>query len=353
MRYVLMMASLIGLITLIASGIAAGDVVLHGTVYQSTGNTTSGYENVWIGIYIDANRNGEYEDAELHQTNSTDPFREVTWDSENGTYSLTLYEGAPNWNRGDWYIIVINGSAWEDSNATCHEQYSTRMEWQIPETGDEKVVDVETRFLGFKINEFVYDSLGDLDDDEWIEIYNTANSSKTIDGWYLSDNDGARDFKFGDIPDVPPYAFIVVHFKNGTNDTAFHDNVIHLYANVERVLENDEDQISLYEDIGKIVDFVAYCSDGYYDTSQDDQDAADAGIWSHGAYVDTTDASEGDSIGLLDDGADTNSPEDWIIYVNASQGETNENGVPIPEFGSLPFLLICLVFVAAAIWRRR
>lgn len=332
---------------------------LYGDVYMSNDTLASGYDDVWVGIYIDGNDNGEYEEWELYDTNNSQmQISSVTWNSTNGTYELQLDDGDPNWARGVTYYIIVNGTQWLDGNTTVHEHYSTGTEWTIPteETVHENEVDVQTRFISFVINEFVYDDEGD-DDDEWIEIYNPTSVARSIDYWVIHDNDTgsggkpANRFKIGDIPDVPSGGYVVIHYANGTNDTAFGETqsgALHIYVNKENKWNNNEDQIILEDSYGLIVDFVAYVADGIYDSSEDDYAAVQAGIWRHGDFVDTSGAIEGDSVGLVYNGFDTNDPDDWIVYTGPSPGESNANGTPIPEFSLVVVAMaVGLLFVVA------
>ncbi len=366
-RLLLLSITIAALIFALPGNVNAGEgmVELYGDVYQSIGNSTGGHSDIWVGIYIDTNNDGEYRVEEMYDTNNTN-FKPSTVQWENGTYSLLLQDGDDGWQRGDNYVIVVNGSSWEDQGGVhtdeyapvrnrTHEKDSVSEEYQIPSSPavTEENIDIQTRFVGFVINEVVFDNDG-TDDDEWIEIHNPTSYPKNMDYWNLNNND-STSYDLEDIPNVPAGAYVVVHWSLGVSDTNFGDsqaNALHIYTQTEDAWGNNEDQVSLYDDWDKIVDHVAYVTDGFYDSSEDDWDAVQAGIWNSDSYVDATQLTPDDSIGLKPNAADSNSPLDWTIYTGPSQGETNDNGTEIPEFPFIPALLgtFLLIFV---IRRRR
>lgn len=182
-----------------------------------------------------------------------------------------------------------------------------------------------------KINEVMYDPEGaDAEGEEWIELYNTGTEPVNLTGWTLGDEDG-NWFIFPSFT-LNPGAYVVIHY-NATNTPA--DNTsTDLYTGVANQWTNTEDQVSLYNSSlhneTTIVDFVAYCSDGSYtNPNPDDDNAVGAGIWSSGAYIDTSGLGEGESLGLNSNGQDTDRTSDWRLFKNPSPGEANPS--PMPE----------------------
>ncbi|MCI0497627.1 MAG: lamin tail domain-containing protein [Thermoplasmata archaeon] len=333
---------------------------LYGDVSMSNGSAASGHTDVWVGIYVDFDDNG-YDGHELYDTDNTEgKISAVTWNATNGSYELMLDDGDPGWGRGDPYIIVVNATQWGDANGTVHALFSIVMEWTIPTemTETEQEVDVQTRFTGFRINEFVFDDSAETDEDEWIELYNPTDHTRSIDNWIIHDNDTNNRFKFGDLPDFPSRNYVVLHYKSGTNDTFFgqsQSDALHIYVNAANKWSNAEDQICLYDSYRGIVDFVAYCADGEYnDADGDDHAAVQAGIWTDGDFV-PFGAAAGSSVGLEIDGFDNDSSKDWTVFTTPSQGESNAAGTPIPEFGlaSVVLAVALVMFVARRVRAER
>lgn len=84
------------------------------------------------------------------------------------------------------------------------------------------------------INELM---LQPLDDDVWIELYNTGNDTISVDDWLISDEDGL-EYPLGDLPDMPSGSYIVVHIDHGISDTYFGEtqpNALHVYTGWKNV----------------------------------------------------------------------------------------------------------------------
>lgn len=187
-----------------------------------------------------------------------------------------------------------------------------------------------------KINEILYNPLGADDGNEWIELYNSGGSTVDLSGWTISGSDGSVKATLPSI-DFPQGCFLIVHFgpdelgmyeysipdsgEPGTGETKFEDEGYAYYfvGTLEEVFKNDEDSIALYTgepSAETIVDYVAWNSKGLKGDSVAEGYASDTGIWTEGAFLDTSYANEnfvlrGETIGRNSASTDTDGPEDW------------------------------------------
>jgi formylglycine-generating enzyme required for sulfatase activity len=195
---------------------------------------------------------------------------------------------------------------------------------------------------------------------EWLELKNSGTASIDIHGYSLTDEDG----NWYRIPDalsiVPAGAFVIVVFDGlgaASDDYDFGDTLatLHSQPGLVNIFEDDADQAALVPfslviylpiitrpDIGTpvnppipdgtpIVSFVAWGAD----PGNAAQNAAQAGIWPQGLYIDlsvvaetsTPDIAPGRTLGLLPN-SQSAYPGDWIYYqlIEASLGAEN----PVP-----------------------
>ncbi|MHA1303740.1 MAG: lamin tail domain-containing protein [Candidatus Heimdallarchaeaceae archaeon] len=102
------------------------------------------------------------------------------------------------------------------------------------------------------ISEVLYDAPNDDTTEEWIEIYNPTTSDISIDGWSIEDNYDSNSLT----GIVPAGGFLVL----AKDSDAFY-NLYGYYpdqAGLTLALSNSGDKLTLYDDLGNEVDFVAW-----------------------------------------------------------------------------------------------
>ncbi len=101
---------------------------------------------------------------------------------------------------------------------------------------------------------------------EFIEIENEGNVAVSIEGWYISDQDGAVDFTFPDIS-LNPGERAVIYSGN----TSFRwSGGYEFFMNRSRsVLNNDGDDVSLFDSEGNLLDYVAYGNGSFVDPPEE------------------------------------------------------------------------------------
>jgi len=163
---------------------------------------------------------------------------------------------------------------------------------EIPPTPDiDKIV----------INEVYYDvkddgSFGNEDKNEWVELYNPTDHEINLKGWSLNDNSGTKSIN----PNIsiPAHGFAVLGHDNSTwvQYWDIHGAVSIQLTGSTAWLNNDGDQLTLKDDKGSTIDFVAW-EEGYNDAYPD---------WN-------LNATQGKSIARKNLGVDTDLPADWIV----------------------------------------
>ncbi len=166
-----------------------------------------------------------------------------------------------------------------------------------------------------KINEVMYDP---MDGVEWVELYNAGADDVDLDGWVLTDEDGAEEYIFTSSVIFPAGSFLIIRSDSGTDDLDFTDNLGVIYANHGSDYSGTVDQVSLYNGQDEIMDFIAWGGDA----GVDDDSAVLAGIWTVGAYF--ADTLPGSSLGLIVDGEDNNDLSDWQEFEHPTYGLSNE-----------------------------
>jgi len=188
-----------------------------------------------------------------------------------------------------------------------------------------------TGLTQIKINEVMYDPTGADGGNEWVELYNAGDVAVDITGWTLTDEDAGTVMTMPSLT-LPARNFVVWYVDaSGADDTDFSDSVAHIYSGTATTvsLTNTEDQVALYasttRDATTIIDFVAYCADGFYNSDEDDDNAVAAGIWPSDASVNSADYSEGSSLVIKPDGDDNNVIADWEEDETPTEGSSNSD----------------------------
>jgi len=189
------------------------------------------------------------------------------------------------------------------------------------------------------INEVFYDPEGVDTGKEYIKLYNSSDSAADLTGWDL-DPSSANYFTFPSFI-LAGKSFVAVHVgASGTNTTT------DLYDNGTNNMSNTAGPIAIFNSTSHlkttIIDYVEYGEGGQTNESK----AVDAGIWTASSFV--PDTAENKSIKLKTDGADTNSPNDWMesnpTIISEEPASTSEqsttqqqssttNQLPIAEAG--------------------
>lgn len=107
----------------------------------------------------------------------------------------------------------------------------------------------DTSFDDIVINEFLPNPIGDdaapMPHGEWIELYNRSDSvTYDLTGWYLTNRDPSHRLDIPTGTTIAPYGFAVV-YRNGNSDFD---------------LNNDADEIRLYNSEGNLIDQHIYDS---------------------------------------------------------------------------------------------
>lgn len=176
-----------------------------------------------------------------------------------------------------------------------------------------------------KINEVMYDP---IDGAEWVELCNSGLSDVDLDGWILTDEDGIEEYIFTNSLMFPVGSFLVIRSDDGDDDLDFSDNLGVIYANHDSDYSSTYDQISLYNNLAEIMDFVAWGGDA----GLDDDNAVAAGIWVAGEFLENI--NNGNSLGLIVDGEDSNNLDDWQEFDNPTYGVSNKYVNKAPEIMS-------------------
>lgn len=148
---------------------------------------------------------------------------------------------------------------------------------------------------------------------EWIELYNTGTEEVVLSSYDLYA--AGSYYTFGSFT-LNPGAYVVVHINLSGLDT-----VTDLYQDISGNMSNTSGTIALFSGTthssSTIVDFIRYGA-----TATTWQSAAVAtGIWNSGDYVPVV--SEGNSMGRLPNGQDTDVPTDWTNFAYPTPGQEN------------------------------
>ena len=154
------------------------------------------------------------------------------------------------------------------------------------------------------INEIMYHPISDLDDDEYIELYNRSGSAIDLTSWKLQ---GGVSYTFPEGAEIPAYGYIVVA-ENATNLIANYSQLSseNTFGNYDGTLGNNGDtfRLSMPEDLISTNSLGGLETNIFY-IAIDEVSYLDGGRW--GAWSD----GGGSSLELMDPDADNRQPSSW------------------------------------------
>ena len=127
---------------------------------------------------------------------------------------------------------------------------------------------VSSRTGDLVINEINYNSSDDFDCDDWVELYNPADSSLDVSGWEFRDEDDSHQFFMPANTIVPADGYIVL-----VNDTslfcACFPNVTNYIGDIGFGFSGGGEALRLYDANGTLIDSVAYDDEAPWPTEPD------------------------------------------------------------------------------------
>lgn len=168
---------------------------------------------------------------------------------ENQTQDLCANKncGTTNTTCPDYYVATCGNTCVDGSCVSC-----------LPSCAGHELSHVV-------FTEIMYDTLTSGERDEWLELYNPLDVSVNLTNWTISDNSGT--WKFANVA-ISKKSYLVIA-KNATAFQASFDCAPHV-TGFTRTLNNDGDQLTLKDDAGSEIDFVAWekgAGDSYPDWS--------------------------------------------------------------------------------------
>lgn len=167
-----------------------------------------------------------------------------------------------------------------------------------------------------------------------------------LKGWALDDGDGHRYILPAGLPALPKGTVVLVRFDGAGAagddlDPSDKRVTLHTPAGMTGIFEAAGDQLSLYDNANKLMDFVAWGQRA----GDDDDAAAAAGLWTAETYI-TYDAGFGaggqaspdapnQSIGIWQDDPSA-TPHNWLAYSAANSTPGAVNPPPSPLHTTVP-----------------
>ncbi len=150
--------------------------------------------------------------------------------------------------------------------------------------------------------------------EEWVELHNYGTSDVPLTGAVLTDGD---DFNYV-IPQVngaefvlPPDGYVVIHLTDKITDT---QSDLYTGSSLAGTLNDDEDRLALYASADQtpnsLIDFVQWDDDGVLSNTTADNNAAIAGQWPDGGWVQRNPVA-GRTLGRDRYSNDNDQPADW------------------------------------------
>ena len=163
--------------------------------------------------------------------------------------------------------------------------------------------------------EIFYDTPGDENVEEWVELYNNSDFTVNIGGWTIIDNNGTgASIVIPAGETIEPGTFYTIARDSG-GFTALYGYEADLYGNLP-FLNNSGETLILYDPNGNVKDFVAW------------EGGASAGIPDGWGSTSQPWASSGNTIVREDYTVDTDTYQDWTYATNNGFPQTQDMGVP-------------------------
>ncbi|MBN1756651.1 lamin tail domain-containing protein, partial [bacterium] len=140
------------------------------------------------------------------------------------------------------------------------------------------------------INEIMYNSIAPVDT-EFIELFNRGEDDQNLSGWQITDATNNR-FTFPEGTILRGYAYLVV--CSDTTEIQSKYGISNLTGNVTFALNNDNDKVLLYDELGLLKDSVEYSDGGEWPSEAD---------------------GEGPSLELIDAFLDNALPSSWMASI--------------------------------------
>jgi beta-lactamase superfamily II metal-dependent hydrolase len=191
----------------------------------------------------------------------------------------------------------------------------TYADWSVaPNNGNPQTQPTTSKNVVF--SEVFYDTLGDENIEEWIELYNNAPETVDLSGWTIVDNNGAGyTYTFPPGVTIQPGTYLTAARDSG-GFTALYGYEADVYGSLP-FLNNTGETIILYDSIGNEVDAVAW------------EGGAGAGIPE--GWGSTTDpwAAAGNTIVRTNPAIDTDTYADWGYATNGGNPQTQPPSTPV------------------------
>jgi beta-lactamase superfamily II metal-dependent hydrolase len=158
-------------------------------------------------------------------------------------------------------------------------------------------------------SEIFYDTLGDENLEEWIELYNNTSSTVDLAGWYIVDNNGTGwTYTFPSGVTMRPKSYLTIGRDSG-GFTAMYGYEADLYGNLP-YLNNGGDTLILYDGENNEIDAVAW------------EGGASAGIPAGWGSTSNPWAYPGNTIVRIDPAVDTDTYMDWGYATGGGNPQT-------------------------------
>ncbi len=185
------------------------------------------------------------------------------------------------------------------------------------------------------INEVLYNETGTATNtnDEFIELYNASSSTVDLSGFQLadghltaSDNDGTNGFTYtfpnGTTLQPGKYAVIWIGLNNANHQAT--GAAFQTWLGQTPKLNNSGDDIWLYDNQDKIIDYIAYGSGNEINTSP----ASVLNLWDNTYQSSLIGVNNGQSISLTPNGKDTNVSACWEATTSGNASTRCTNYLP-------------------------
>ena len=240
----------------------------------------------------------------------------ILYDSSNNEVDAVAWEGGAGAGVPDGWGSTSN--PWASAGSTIVRidptvDTDTYTDWTTAaNNGNPQTQTVQGNIL---FSEVFYDTLGNENEEEWIELYNASSIDVNIAGWKIIDNNGTGwTYTFPSGASMAPDTYLTVA-RNSAGFTALYGYEADLYGNLP-YLNNGGDSLILYDSSNKEKDAVAW------------EGGAGAGIPDGWGSTSNPWASAGSTIVRSDPTFDTDTYTDWTTAPNNGDPQTQAMGEP-------------------------